>query len=105
MNDQNATRGNFGAQAVGYRIFLASPGDVRDEGELARAVIEQIRLERAFRERVNLEIIAWDQPGGGGGHGGRSHPSGGDQKGAAPALRVRSGCRHPLVPHGHCVAG
>ena len=63
MTDQNATRGNVGAQPAGYRIFLASPGDVRDERELARAVIEQIRLERAFRERVNLEIIAWDQPG------------------------------------------
>jgi hypothetical protein len=31
-----------------YRIFLASPGDVRDERELARAVIEQIRAERAL---------------------------------------------------------
>jgi len=63
MTDQNATRGNVGAQPAGYRIFLASPGDVRDERELARVVIEQVRLERAFRERVNLEIIAWDQPG------------------------------------------
>ena len=63
MNDQNAPRGDFGVQPAGYRIFLASPGDVRDERQLARAVIEQIRLERSFRERVNLEIIAWDQPG------------------------------------------
>ena len=30
---------------------------------LARSVIEQIRSERAFRGRVNLEYIAWDQPG------------------------------------------
>ena len=63
MTDHNATRGSLGNQPPGFRIFLASPGDVRDERELARAVIEQIRLERAFRERVNLEIIAWDQPG------------------------------------------
>ena len=63
MTDQNATRGSFGIQPSGFRIFLASPGDVRDERELARAVIEQIRAERAFRGRVNLEIIAWDQPG------------------------------------------
>ena len=42
-----------------YRIFLASPGDVRDERELARAVIEQIRAERAFRGRVDLEFVAW----------------------------------------------
>jgi cell division protein FtsL len=25
--------------------------------------IEQVRLERALRNRVNLEITAWDQPG------------------------------------------
>ena len=63
MNDKNAANGSSHFRPAGFRIFLASPGDVRDERELARAVIEQIRLERAFRERVNLEIIAWDQPG------------------------------------------
>ena len=46
-----------------YKIFLASPGNVRDERELARAVIEQIRAERAFRGRVDLACIAWDQSG------------------------------------------
>ena len=50
-------------QQTVFRIFLASPGDVRDERELARSVIEQIRAERAFRGRITLECIAWDQPG------------------------------------------
>ena len=63
MNEKNAATGSSHFRPAGLRIFLASPGDVRDERALARAVIEQIRLERAFRERVNLEIIAWDQPG------------------------------------------
>ncbi|MFN2218193.1 MAG: SUMF1/EgtB/PvdO family nonheme iron enzyme [Anaerolineae bacterium] len=63
MNEKNTATGSSHFRPAGFRIFLASPGDVRDERELARAVIEQIRLERAFRERVNLEIIAWDQPG------------------------------------------
>ncbi len=63
MKERNATRGASHIQATGFRIFLASPGDVGLERELARAVIEQVRLERAFRNRVNLEVIAWDQPG------------------------------------------
>ncbi len=50
-------------QALHLRIFLASPGDVCDERGLARAVIEQIRSERAFRGHLDLECIVWDQPG------------------------------------------
>jgi len=50
-------------QSVVFRIFLASPGDVSDERELARTVIDQIRHERAFKDRLNIECIAWDQPG------------------------------------------
>ena len=63
MTNQAAKGNNDQDQPIVYRIFLASPGDVRDERELARAVIEQVRAERAFRGRLNLEIIAWDQPG------------------------------------------
>jgi hypothetical protein len=51
------------SQPIPYRIFLASPSDVSDERELARAVIGQIRLERAFRYHLDLQCIAWDQPG------------------------------------------
>lgn len=51
------------AQPIPFRIFLASPGDVQDERELARKVIEYLQGERAFRGRVDLECIAWDQPG------------------------------------------
>lgn len=47
------------------KIFIASPGDVCDERGLARGVIERIRSERAFRGRVDLECVAWDQPGAG----------------------------------------
>jgi len=54
---------SFTARPIVYRIFLASPGDVRDERELARVVIEQLRGERAFRGRIDLQYIAWDQPG------------------------------------------
>lgn len=50
-------------QPVTFRIFLASPGDVQDERTLARSVIEQVRLERAFRSRIQLKCIARIQPG------------------------------------------
>ena len=63
MTNQNAKGDKARGQPIDYRIFLASPGDVRDERELARAVIEQIRAERAFRGRVDLACIAWDQSG------------------------------------------
>ena len=46
-----------------YRIFLASPGDVPLERKLAREAITHIGSERRFRGRVDIEIIAWDQPG------------------------------------------
>jgi formylglycine-generating enzyme required for sulfatase activity len=50
-------------RTIDVRIFIASPGDVGYERDLAREVIEQMRGERAFRGRVNLQSIAWDQPG------------------------------------------
>jgi formylglycine-generating enzyme required for sulfatase activity len=46
-----------------FRIFLASPGDVRYERQLAREAVEQVRGERRFRGRLTIEVIAWDQAG------------------------------------------
>lgn len=46
-----------------FRIFLASPGDVPLERKLAREAIIHVGSERRFRSRINIEIIAWDQPG------------------------------------------
>ena len=47
------------------RIFLASPGDVADERGLAQQVIEGLQYDPFLRDRVTLETVAWDQPGGG----------------------------------------
>jgi len=44
MTNQDAKGEAARGQPIVYRIFLASPGDVRDERELSRAIIEQIRL-------------------------------------------------------------
>ena len=46
-----------------FRIFLASPGDVPLERKLAREAITHISSERRFRGRIDIEVIAWDQPG------------------------------------------
>ncbi len=52
-------------QLLRLRLFLSSPGDVTDERRQAREVIERIQSERAYRERLRLEIVAWDKPGAG----------------------------------------
>jgi hypothetical protein len=49
---------------AGDRIFLALPGDVRDERALARAVIEQLLLERAFRGRLKGIRGGWGNGAG-----------------------------------------
>jgi len=60
---QSTNRSESVAEMLRIRIFIASPGDVIDERNLAREVIEQISGERAFRGRIYLETIAWDRPG------------------------------------------
>jgi formylglycine-generating enzyme required for sulfatase activity len=47
------------------RIFLSSPGDVNHERALAMGVIERIESERAYRDWLRLEVVAWDKPGAG----------------------------------------
>lgn len=48
-----------------FRIFLASPGDVNTEREVAREVIAQISNELRFRDDLDIKVVAWDQPGAG----------------------------------------
>jgi len=47
------------------RLFLSSPGDVTDERGLAREVIDRLQSERAYRDWLRLEVVAWDKPGAG----------------------------------------
>jgi len=55
----------YHAEQLYLRIFLSSPGDVTDERSLAKEVIERLESERAHRNRLRLEIVAWDKPGAG----------------------------------------
>ncbi len=51
------------AVSLKLRVFLSSPGDVTDERALAREVIERLENERAHRDKLRLEVVAWDKPG------------------------------------------
>ena len=44
-----------------FRIFLTSPDDVKKEKEYAISIIEQLRGERAFRGRINLECFVREE--------------------------------------------
>lgn len=45
------------------RVFLASPGDVADERDLALKVLDQLSKHGEWRGRVKVEPVAWDEPG------------------------------------------
>lgn len=47
------------------RIFLASPGDVAEERQLALQVLEQLPYDPLLRGQVTLKAVAWDKPGAG----------------------------------------
>lgn len=48
-----------------FRIFMASPGDVNRERELALEVLEQLPYDPSLRQRVTVEAVAWDKKGAG----------------------------------------
>ena len=47
------------------RLFICSPSDVAEERELVQGVINKLRNEFRYRDRIKFETVAWDQPGGG----------------------------------------
>jgi HEAT repeat protein len=47
------------------RIFLASPSDVGEERALLYQVVDRLRYERPVAAVVTLEVVSWDDPGGG----------------------------------------
>ena len=42
------------------RVFLSSPGDVGEEREIARGVIEALEGSHLLKGKVRFEIVAWD---------------------------------------------
>jgi HEAT repeat protein len=46
-------------------LFVSSPGDVGDERGVALQVIDGLGYEPGLRGRAEIEVVAWDRPGGG----------------------------------------
>src|SRR4051812_12032466 len=45
------------------RVFLSSPGDVTDERALARRLLkEELPYRRFLRNRVDFDVVSWDNP-------------------------------------------
>ena len=47
------------------RVFLASPGDVAEERDLAFKVLWELQHDPFLRGQVTFEAVAWDYPPGG----------------------------------------
>lgn len=47
------------------RVFLASPGDVVDEREIALKVLDDLPYDPLLRGKVTIEDVAWDKRGAG----------------------------------------
>jgi hypothetical protein len=45
-------------------VFLASPGDVGEEREIARDVMERLPKDPLLQDKVTIDVVAWDGPGG-----------------------------------------
>jgi hypothetical protein len=45
-------------------IFLASPGDVLEERTIAREVIEALPKDALLRDKIAVDMVTWDGPGG-----------------------------------------
>jgi WD40 repeat protein len=51
--------GRTRAEVKGIRIFISSPGDVSEERERARKVVEQLR--RRYAGRLELQALLWEE--------------------------------------------
>ncbi|MBK8025142.1 MAG: hypothetical protein IPK19_28005 [Chloroflexi bacterium] len=44
------------------RVFLSSPSDVSHERGKVRDILGELRKDPLYREMMEIEIIAWDDP-------------------------------------------
>ena len=44
------------------RIFVSSPGDVAAERAAVRQVLDELEGSHLLRDKVNFQLIAWDDP-------------------------------------------
>jgi formylglycine-generating enzyme required for sulfatase activity len=44
------------------RVFLSSPGDVNAERGKARAILDELKHDLLYKNKMDIEIFAWDDP-------------------------------------------
>jgi LuxR family glucitol operon transcriptional activator len=44
-----------------FKIFVSSPGDVKEERELAITILKEIEEEPSFQRDVHIDVVAWDK--------------------------------------------
>ncbi|MBL8157082.1 MAG: ATP-binding protein, partial [Anaerolineae bacterium] len=47
---------------IALRLFLSSPGDVNAERGKVRAMVEEINHDPMYKDKLEVEVIAWDDP-------------------------------------------
>lgn len=52
------------ASPLYLHVFLASPGDVGEERTIARDVVEKLPKDPLLRDRIAVDLVSWDGPGG-----------------------------------------
>ena len=45
-----------------FRVFLSSPGDVAEERQIAHEILQRLPQEPAWRGKIHIEIVRWDNP-------------------------------------------
>lgn len=48
-----------------FRVFISSPGDVKEEREHAMNILKEIEDEPAFQRNLHIDVVAWDKKSAG----------------------------------------
>ncbi len=47
---------------IPIRVFLSSPGDVNAERGKVRAILDDLKHDPQYKDKMDIEIVAWDDP-------------------------------------------
>lgn len=50
------------SERVRIRVFLSSPGDVSAECGKVRAILDDLKHDPQYKDKMDIEIVAWDDP-------------------------------------------
>lgn len=49
-------------ERVLIRVFLSSPGDVNAERGKVRAILDDLKHDPQYKNKMDIEVVAWDDP-------------------------------------------